>query len=82
MKIVQHVSGFHPETGGSGGHFHTNYSADADIMQDGEKVGQITFAGASVALVFENHKGHYHIDFTAELQEITDAVLTGDYDAR
>ena len=82
MRVIQHVNGFNPDTKGTSGHVHMNYSANADLNTDGVHEGDITFAGTSVAVTFDNHKGHYHIDFTEELQKLRDSVLAGDYAAR
>ena len=81
VRMYQHVSSFQPKTKGMGGHIHLNYSADADIVQEGVVEGKVTFNGDTVAVQFDGHKGHYHIDFSAELQALRDSVMAGDYDA-
>ncbi len=76
MELLRHKmedSGY-----GRKGHMHAEFSTGGSFTHN-NTVGHITFAGSSIVMTVDGVEGHFHIDYTQELEALVDSIEAGEY---
>ena len=75
-KISEHVmedSGY-----GRQGHMHAGFATGGTFTHS-ESKGSIVYAGSSVVIHVDGRDGHFHIDFTDDLEKLIESIEAGEY---